>query len=626
MTATFEYEILVVGGGHAGVEAALVGARRGHSVGLLTIRREDVGAMSCNPAIGGSAKGQVVREIDALGGEMAQVIDATGIQFRMLNLSKGPAVWAPRAQADRELYRQETLRRVESQPNLRLHEELVEELIVENGQIVGVATESLAFFRSETVIIAAGTFLRGLIHIGEERFPGGRIGERHAEKLSISLQGLGFRHGRMKTGTPPRVRKGSIDFSQMEVQKGDVPPPRFSFSTVQITQPQICCYTSYTNETTHRILLDNLHRTAMYAGRTQAVGARYCPSVEDKVVRFRDKPKHQIILEPEGLDNDLMYVNGFSTSMPKEIQDRAIRTIPGYANAEIIRYGYAIEYDFIPPIQLTPGLETRVVKNLFLCGQINGTSGYEEAAGQGIVAGINAVQRLRGEDFFIPDRSESYIGVMIDDLVTKNIDEPYRLFTSRAEYRLRLRQDNADLRLTRYGHDYGLINDERYEALQMKEAEIGRVRNQLDHITVSPESVNPVLSELESSHLRSKCALSDVARRPEVGMSGVKRMGYFCNLSEDVEFQVNLALKYEGYIARQDQEIGRYRQLEQKRIPDGFDYDQVKGLSTEGRMKMKAIQPASIGQAGRISGVTPADISVLLISLKNRKRKMIRNN
>lgn len=619
MAQDYHYDILVVGGGHAGVEAAYVCARRGYPTALLTMQRDNIGVMSCNPAIGGLAKGQVVREIDALGGLMAEVIDATGIQFRMLNVSKGPAVWAPRAQADRELYSAEMQRRIENQPNLDVCEELVEDLIVTDGKATGLICESGTIYRGKAVIIATGTFLQGLMHIGTEQIVGGRHGERAASKLSKTLLAHGLELGRLKTGTPPRVDRDSIDFTQMDVQEGDNPPPRFSFKTTSIDRPQVQCYSTYTNLETHRILLDNLNRSPMYSGQIQSIGPRYCPSVEDKVVRFKDKPRHQIILEPEGLNTNVMYMNGFSTSMPREVQEEAMRTIPGYENVNIIRYGYAVEYDYIPPVQLTPWLETKTIKNLYLAGQVNGTSGYEEAAGQGLIAGINAVQGLRNGDFFILDRSEAYIGVMIDDLVTKEIDEPYRLLTSRSEYRLQLRQDNADLRLMDYGWEFGLIDADVYEAFCEKRAKIKETKSQLTTFMVLPEQANPFLVQVGSSAIKEKTPLSDVARRPEVGFRGIQELGFFPDVNGDVAFQVDLALKYEGYIARQNREIERYSQMEKRRIPDAFDYDAVQGLSTEGRTKLKAFRPVSIGQAGRIAGITPADISVLLFALSRKK-------
>ncbi len=619
MAQDFHYELIVVGGGHAGVEAAFVGSRRGHSTALLTMRWDNIGVMSCNPAIGGSAKGQVVREIDALGGEMGKAIDATGIQFRMLNMSKGPAVWAPRAQADRKLYAADMQQRVRQQANLTVHEEIVEDLTIENGRVIGLVTSSGNFFHAKVVVLATGTFLQGLMHTGREKTIGGRIGEQAATRLSQTLTGLGFHLSRLKTGTPPRIDKKSIDFSLMEEQKGDIPAPCFSFTTREINRPQVFCYASYTTAETHRILLDNLSESPMYSGQIKGIGPRYCPSVEDKVVRFKERSKHQIILEPEGLDTDVMYVNGFSTSMPKDIQEQALRTVPGYEAVKILRFGYAVEYDFIPPIQLTSWLETKAVQGLFLAGQINGTSGYEEAAGQGLMAGINAVQRIRGEAFFVLQRADAYIGVMIDDLVTKSVDDPYRLLTSRAEHRLQLRQDNADLRLTDYGRQYALIDGARYEQFQEKRAKIADLKSKLKMISVSPAQINPILRANGSAEVSEKVTLENILKRPEINFPHLCDVAGLEGFDMAVGFQVGLNLKYDGYIARQNRDINRYQQLEDSLIPSDFDYSLVKSLSTEGRTKLEKVRPHSVGQAGRISGLTPADISLLLIALSNHR-------
>lgn len=617
MSRTYDYDIIVVGAGHAGVEAALVGARRGFSTVLLTMRQDNIGMMSCNPAIGGLAKGQVVREIDALGGEMAKVIDATGIQFRMLNKSKGPAVWAPRAQADRDLYSAELIRRVVNQPNLEVREECINDIIFDGHKVVGTLADSGNEYRAGAVILATGTFLNGLMHVGEQKIIGGRYGEASADGLSEKLNKLGLEVGRLKTGTPPRVYRDSINYDRMEEQKGDDPPPHFSFSTARIECEQVSCWMTYTSLETHRILRENLDFSPMYSGQIQSIGPRYCPSVEDKIVRFSQKERHQIFLEPEGLNTPLMYVNGFSTSMPAAIQEQALRTIPGFETVEFVRYGYAVEYDFIPPHQLTPWLEAKNIENLFLAGQINGTSGYEEAAGLGMVAGINAVQKIRGEAVFTLDRSEAFIGVMVDDLVTKSTDEPYRLFTSRSEYRLQLRQDNADERLMRYGRKFGLIDDETYARFTEKQRKIEETKAKLSTLLVIPEEINPLLKRLGSSEIDQKMPIVNLAKRPDVGFYHLHDCCGFADLDQEVTFQVDVQLKYDGYIARQAQEIRRYKQLDAKKIPGDLDYSLIKGLSYESRLKLEKVRPISVGQASRISGVTPADISVLIVYLAN---------
>ncbi len=576
-----EYDVIVVGGGHAGCESSLAVSRMGFKSLLLTMNLDTIAQMSCNPAIGGLAKGHIVREIDALGGEMAKVTDRTGIQFRLLNTRKGPAVQAPRAQADKKLY-QFTMKKVlEDQEGLDVKQEIVEEILVENGKVYGVLCQAGLRYKAKIVIITTGTFLNGLIHIGLTSFPAGRMGEFPAVKLSDSLRSLGFEIKRLKTGTPPRINKRSIDFSKVEAQFGDTVPTPFSFSTERIEQTQIPCYITYTNPETHKYILGNLNRSPLYSGKIKGVGPRYCPSIEDKVVRFKDKERHQIFLEPEGLNTDEIYLNGVSTSLPQDIQISILRTIKGLEDSEIMRFGYAIEYDFCPPTQLKPTLETKPVENLFFAGQINGTSGYEEAAAQGLMAGINAVLKIKNEQPFILERSEAYLGVLIDDLVTKGTNEPYRMFTSRAEYRLLLRYDNADVRLMEYGFKFGLISKLQYDAMRRK---------------------------------------SDLIQKG-IELLKNKKQEELSSFPDEVKKQIDIEIKYEGYIKRQVKEAERLKKLERVKIPDDLEYKGIKGLRREAQEKFEKIKPKSVGQASRIAGISPCDISLLYIYLDALNKK-----
>ncbi len=614
-----EYDVIVVGAGHAGCEAALIAARMGAKTLLATMNLFTVAQMSCNPAIGGLAKGHLVREIDALGGEMALNTDRAGIQFRMLNRSKGPAVWSPRAQCDRLDYSYRMRLALERQPNLHLKQMTVGGLLVKGRKAVGVRLRSGSAVYGKAIVLTAGTFLNGRMYTGLVATPGGRAGELPATGITKDLQALGFRTGRLKTGTPPRIDGGTVDFSKMTPQYGDDPPPPFSFRTEKLEVEQLACYLTATTPETHAILRTGLDRSPMYTGLIQGVGPRYCPSIEDKIVRFHERDHHQIFLEPEGRGTTEMYVNGFSTSLPEEVQIRALRTIPGMERVEVTRLGYAIEYDFFPTDQIYPTLETKPVENLYFAGQINGTSGYEEAAAQGIMAGINAVLKLRGEEPFILERSEAYIGVLIDDLVTRVPEDPYRMFTSRAEYRLLLRQDNADLRLLRYAEKYGLLPERVMERTRRKQRLIRELLERLRKQRARPAEVADLLQEYGSAPISQNESLYQLLKRPEIPVAALRRFWGRLDpdprLQEEVERQVEIEVKYEGYIRRQEAMVQSFRNLEQKRIPDDLDYSKVHALSAEAREKLSRYRPRSLGQASRIAGVSPSDISVLMIHL-----------
>ena len=613
------YDVIVVGGGHAGCEAAAAAANLGSKTMLVTMNMQTIGQMSCNPAMGGIAKGQIVREIDALGGYSGIIADKSAIQFKMLNLSKGPAMWSPRTQNDRMLFAEEWRLALENTPNLDFFQDMVKNIIIENGKVAGVITNIGVEIRGKAVVLTNGTFLNGLIHIGEKQFGGGRMGEPKAFGITEQLVSLGFEAGRMKTGTPVRIDGRSLDYSKMEEQKGDENPQKFSYLDTPKLKEQRSCYITYTNEIVHDILRSGFDRSPMFNGTIQSIGPRYCPSIEDKINRFAERNRHQLFVEPEGWKTVEIYVNGFSSSLPEDIQAKALKHVPGFENAKIFRPGYAIEYDYFPPTQLKHTLETKLIENLFFAGQINGTTGYEEAAGQGLIAGINAHNKVHSKDEFTLSRDEAYIGVLIDDLITKGTEEPYRMFTSRAEYRLLLRQDNADIRLTEKSYNIGLASEERLRKVEEKIKKSGELEEFLKELSLKPNVINPILEENGSNPVDQAYRASQILTRPNINLEKLSKIEIIGNkareYSEEIQEQAEINIKYKGYIEKEKENVAKLQRMENIKIPDDFDFSKVASLSSEALQKMNNIRPKNIAQASRISGVSPADINVLLIYL-----------
>jgi tRNA uridine 5-carboxymethylaminomethyl modification enzyme len=613
------YDVIVVGAGHAGCEAAAAAANLGSKTLLITMNMQTIGQMSCNPAMGGIAKGQIVREIDAMGGYSGIVADKSAIQFKMLNLSKGPAMWSPRTQNDRMLFAEEWRLALENTPNLDFFQDMVKQLIVENNKVTGVVTSLGIEIKSRSVVLTNGTFLNGLIHVGDKQLGGGRMGEPRAFGITEQLVSLGFEAGRMKTGTPPRVDGRSLDYSKMEEQKGDENPQKFSYlDTTKLTK-QLSCHIVYTNETVHDILREGFDRSPMFNGTIQSLGPRYCPSIEDKINRFAERNRHQLFVEPEGWKTVEIYVNGFSSSLPEDVQIKAMKHIPGFENVKVFRPGYAIEYDYFPPTQLKHTLETKIVDNLYFAGQINGTTGYEEAAGQGLIAGINAHNKVHEKEEFILNRDEAYIGVLIDDLITKGTEEPYRMFTSRAEYRLLLRQDNADIRLTKKSYDLGLAKEERLKRVEEKVSKSEELESFLRETSLKPGIINPILESIESSPVDQAYRAAQILTRPNMTLEKLDEIDFINEFSssydDEVREQAEVNIKYRGYIEKEKENVAKLNRLENIKIPEDFDYTKISSLSAEAKQKMSNVKPKTIAQAGRISGVSPADINVLLVYL-----------
>ncbi|WEK68832.1 MAG: tRNA uridine-5-carboxymethylaminomethyl(34) synthesis enzyme MnmG [Candidatus Chryseobacterium colombiense] len=613
------YDVIVVGAGHAGCEAAAAAANLGSKTLLITMNMQTIGQMSCNPAMGGIAKGQIVREIDAMGGYSGIVADKSAIQFKMLNLSKGPAMWSPRTQNDRMLFAEEWRLALENTPNLDFFQDMVKQLIVENNKVVGVVTSLGIEIKGRSVVLTNGTFLNGLIHVGDKQLGGGRMGEPRAFGITEQLVSLGFEAGRMKTGTPPRVDGRSLDYSKMEEQKGDENPQKFSYLDTPKLTKQLSCHIVYTNETVHDILREGFDRSPMFNGTIQSLGPRYCPSIEDKINRFAERNRHQLFVEPEGWKTVEIYVNGFSSSLPEDVQIKAMKHIPGFENVKVFRPGYAIEYDYFPPTQLKHTLETKLIDNLYFAGQINGTTGYEEAAGQGLIAGINAHNKVKEKDEFILNRDEAYIGVLIDDLITKGTEEPYRMFTSRAEYRLLLRQDNADIRLTQKAFDLGLAKEDRLQRVNEKVAKSEELENFLRETSLKPGVINPILESIESSPVDQAYRAAQILTRPNMTLEKLDGIDFINEISstydDEVREQAEVNIKYRGYIEKEKENVAKLNRLENIKIPEDFDYTKISSLSAEAKQKMSNVRPKTIAQAGRISGVSPADINVLLVYL-----------